>query len=512
MNDAPKTRSNNHKLIIGLLAGLLLGILITMYVLDYLLITTPVLITVLVTIFFLAIIILLLLTWFRERLLKKYLGFDMPIDTVAKEAQETVTLVSGRAVETFFPLMEQEKKRQLKTFTPRIINYLLWANLRNWGLRFTITIFAAIGGLLGAILLYNQNRLIDTQVNLEEANRRSSLIFLMSNIMDKVDEELKEDPNNDKVRNISPQLIGRIAALSQAMRPYRYLQDGQLIDKPLSPERGQLLTALVRSKFDSSGYADIYKAVRFERADLQRAQLKSAYLNETDLRDADLRGADLRDATLSGATLRDATLRDATLSTANFRRADLIRANLNGADLNGADLSKTALSDATLRDAYLRGANLRDAVLRDAVLRDAILSETYLSRADLSGADLSGTYLSKADLRGTYLSRADLSGADLSRTDLSKANLNGADLSRTALSAAMLIETDLSGADLSKANLNGADLSKTNFSNVKNITFEQLLIVISLYECKGLPNALVARLKAAKPELFEKPSWPEELD
>lgn len=41
-------------------------------------------------------------------------------------------------------------------------------------------------------LIKTQNTRIDQQTNLIEADRRSSLIFLMSNVMDKVDEEIRE--------------------------------------------------------------------------------------------------------------------------------------------------------------------------------------------------------------------------------------------------------------------------------------------------------------------------------
>ncbi len=41
-------------------------------------------------------------------------------------------------------------------------------------------------------LLGNQNGFIKQQMSLEEASRRGALVMLMSNIMDKVDDEIKE--------------------------------------------------------------------------------------------------------------------------------------------------------------------------------------------------------------------------------------------------------------------------------------------------------------------------------
>ena len=102
---------------------------------------------------------------------------------------------------------------------------------------------------------------------------------MMSNIMDKVDEELTKDWNGDKKRNLSPQLIGRIAALSQSFRPYRFWQDSMLIEKPFSPERGQLLLALIKSELDTMTYKRIYDETTFDQAYLDGARLITPYLN-----------------------------------------------------------------------------------------------------------------------------------------------------------------------------------------------------------------------------------------
>jgi hypothetical protein len=85
-------------------------------------------------------------------------------------------------------------------------------------------------------LIVNQNTRIEQQTYLQEAGRRSSLIFLMNNVLDKMDEELKSPVNKD--RNLSDQLIGRIVALSKSLKPYKYLESDSL-SMTVSPERGQ---------------------------------------------------------------------------------------------------------------------------------------------------------------------------------------------------------------------------------------------------------------------------------
>jgi len=119
-------------------------------------------------------------------------------------------------------------------------------------------------GLMGTqnSLLFGQNSRIDTQNyriniqnNLIEADRRSSLIFLMSNILDRVNEEVKVQKlsvpygiDNDSITilkdnfkfHLSNPLIGRIIALSRAFRPYKLLAGDTLSTELVSPERGQL--------------------------------------------------------------------------------------------------------------------------------------------------------------------------------------------------------------------------------------------------------------------------------
>ncbi len=97
--------------------------------------------------------------------------------------------------------------------------------------RFTrLGVIGLVLALIPITLLYQQNRLLskqnerlDQQTYLQEAERRSSLVFLFSNVMDAIDRELKDDYNDDGLRNLSPQLVGRIIALSTRLKPYRYL-------------------------------------------------------------------------------------------------------------------------------------------------------------------------------------------------------------------------------------------------------------------------------------------------
>ncbi|MEM6319038.1 MAG: pentapeptide repeat-containing protein [Bacteroidota bacterium] len=198
-------------------------------------------------------------------------------------------------------------------------------------------------------LLQYQNQRLDQQINLEEGNRRSSLIFLMSNIMDKIGDELKNPRNRDKT--LSDALIGRIVSLSQALRPYRYLENDQLIAQPLSPERGQLLISLTNSNLNEATYEQI-----FERADFSYADLHNANFNETYIQ-----GIQLSYANLRGASFKNADLEYANLEYADLRDAEFDKTYMNGIKLSYADLSYSHLHNVEMTYANLKRANFTKA-------------------------------------------------------------------------------------------------------------------------------------------------------
>jgi len=173
-------------------------------------------------------------------------------------------------------------------------------------------------------LIDKQNIRLDQQTYLQEAERRSSLVFLFSNIMDAIDNELKEDIGKKGKRDLSPQLIGRIVALSTRLKPYHYLDGDTLISKPLSPERGQLLVSLVRSELDSMTLVDIYdESADFSFSDLEGMNLRNAYLGRINLSNANLSYANLTQSNLSRANLIQTDLRHARLVGSNLNLAEV---------------------------------------------------------------------------------------------------------------------------------------------------------------------------------------------
>lgn len=265
-----------------------------------------------------------------------------------------------------------------------------------------------------------QNKRIEQQTFLQEAERRSSLVFLFNNVLDKIDEELKtQKGESDTLSNL---LIGRIVSLSRALRPYQYLEGDNIIETPISPERGQLLVSLVETNLDTNTIVKIFK-----KADFTHADLKGANLGNAKLFGVDLRFSDLSHANLSGADLGFAKLQEANLN----------RANLRGADLFGAILYKANLKEASLERANLWTVILTGAILKDANLKYARLSEALLMKADLRGSDLA-----ESDLRQAKLAYANLKGVDFSEADINEIFVKRRDwITSSGISLAPIIDS-----------------------------------------------------------------------
>ena len=112
----------------------------------------------------------------------------------------------------------------------------------------------------------------------------------MSNILDKVDEEIREQKLKSKYR-LSKPLINRIVALSKAFRPYRMMEGDTLSKKLVSPERGQLFIALMENNLDSLTQQTIASNGDFSYAVIGEINLKRAILSDAKLEGGDLRGA-----------------------------------------------------------------------------------------------------------------------------------------------------------------------------------------------------------------------------
>ena len=273
--------------------------------------------------------------------------------------------------------------------TRQLVAYLAYRRTRTWlfGLFFSLTI--GLFGFLGTFLLVRQNELIKEQSYLSEAARRSSLVFMMSNIMDKVDEELRREGVSDEPyhesRKLSDVTIGRIAALSQGMKPIKYLENGKLTDEAYSPERGQLLLSLVNSKLDTiETYRKVFEGTLFDEIELRNAKLDNSFLSKINIKNANLAGINLQNTIankiiISESNLNNADLKGVLMPESNFKGTDLSYAIMSDTNLKDSDFGNCNLSYAKMFKSNLAGSNFVGANLKEARLDRANLTGSFFS-------------------------------------------------------------------------------------------------------------------------------------
>ncbi|MCE7924166.1 MAG: hypothetical protein DYG98_14025 [Haliscomenobacteraceae bacterium CHB4] len=218
----------------GVFIGILIGVAGLLYYQGHLPQITQALYTA-TWVLFGCVILTFLVFWGLREYLTRFVFGSKTASTrdILEDTQKISDVIIERIADKVLADLPIEERGRIKHLLPRLANWFIWGRLRNWWWQWILGIFVSLGGITGTMLLMNQNELLNNQnaliqrqMSLEEANRRSALIVLMSNIMDKVDREIEEQKRinpKDTVFSLSQSLIGQIAALSHSFKPYRYL-------------------------------------------------------------------------------------------------------------------------------------------------------------------------------------------------------------------------------------------------------------------------------------------------
>lgn len=327
------------------------------------------------------------------------------------------------------------------------------------------------------VRIQEQTQLIQTDVQLAEASRNAALAVEITEIaaelgkvVDRVHGTELSNPVNvlDPATDLDRSLFLRIVSISRALMPYRFLDTGLheedatdglrqalqrrrgdlgegypkleayfgwadrpegtwLVDRPASPERGQLLRVMV-----SSGLRNL-ELFTFAGLTLDHAMLKSTDLSLITAQQARLSYADF-----SGSYLVECDFGSAILENARFRLANISRTRF--AALPPDQVRAPLPAETGLALTRLAGADFSRATIRDSDFSGAALMAASFDGALLDGVDFGGADLSAATLRGTVILDADFAGASLKRTDFDGAIVFGEDF-LTRLSAAAAPET-----------------------------------------------------------------------
>lgn len=206
-------------------------------------------------------------------------------------------------------------------------------------------------------LLNFQNERISQQTNLQEAERRSSVVYLFSNVLDKIDEELKNKQRRGEKRVLSTELIARIASLTQALKPYKYLNNDTIISRAVSPEKGQLLSALINFDLNQNTYDSIFKKSNF-----QSLELENAYLNSTVFNKINLANSVLLNCNISNSVFNDATLSNVIFSRSNIANTVFQNANLVKSEIKSVQAENAKFLGCTLEGVSFSGSNLQKVI------------------------------------------------------------------------------------------------------------------------------------------------------
>ena len=312
--------------------------------------------------------------------------------------------------------------------------------------------------------IQEQTLLIQTDVQLAEAERNAALAVEITDIaaelgkiVDRVHGKGLANPVNvlDPETDLDRSLFLRIVSISRALMPYRFLDTGlheedasdglrlalqrrrddlgdsyprlealfgwsdrvegtYLVDRPASPERGQLLRVMI-----SSGLRNL-ELFTFAGLTLDHAMLKATDLSLVTAQQARLSYADF-----SGSYLVECDFGSAILENARFRRAHVSRTRF--AALAPDQVLPPLPPQTAFAVTRMSGADFALATITDSDFSGAALTAANFDGALLDGADFTGSDLSVATFRGTVILAAGFDGASLKRTDFDGAIVFGED-------------------------------------------------------------------------------------
>ncbi|MCB1397407.1 MAG: pentapeptide repeat-containing protein, partial [Rhodobacteraceae bacterium] len=245
----------------------------------------------------------------------------------------------------------------------------------------------------------------------------------------------------DPLRDIPPKLAMRITSASRAVKPYRFLEPelrahddadkirvamqrrrdelpqayaamgrffnwsepegvGELIARPASPERAQLMQAMI-----SSGLRE------FELFNWQGLDLSFAWAPDTDLLGVSMQGGKLAYAVFDRGQIRGSDFRGTSVENVSFRKSVLIDSDFSR--LPAPDASGPYRADEGEYPTTLAGSDLTGALILDTSFAGAAAAATRFDGAVLSGVDFTGTALGSASFRDAVILGATFDAAGL---------------------------------------------------------------------------------------------------
>jgi len=339
-----------------------------------------------------------LLLVYKDRILYKLFG-------VAKASNEEIFSSFFPSITTLYKKLAHKTESKevdesmsgLEKGGRQILAYFAFRRTRTFILSLFFSLLLGLFGMVGTMLLLKQNELIKEQSHLIEGQRRSSLIFMLANIMDTIDESLAEAKDIDyhPSRIVNKVTIARLAALSQSMKPIRYLEGNSLIENSLSPERGQLLLSLVNCKFDTTKntIGTVLNKCSFQQADLKHSFLEDVILQNAKLYQADLYNSNWIRVVIDSCVFYDANLASVTFYDNTFKNGFFTSLNIENGFITDSGFYNTSLSRNDFSNARVEYSEFINSTLHNENYTGSHLSNVVFEKCKLVNVNFSNAVL-----------------------------------------------------------------------------------------------------------------------
>ncbi|MEO0683624.1 MAG: hypothetical protein AAFY76_00905, partial [Cyanobacteria bacterium J06649_11] len=256
------------------------------------------------------------------------------------------------------------KDEELKESFENLSSWYTWVTFRKWLVTVFYTLFLGFIGLLGTVLLYNQNTLITNQNKtidfqsqlLESQNKRlDQQTYLMDSQMKKplfseveeVESLLGELEVGDDT--LSVDFLIEIRNRMYSFRPYRYLDERQdeLNEFAYSPERSRIFIKILRLHLSEINWLRIKQIIEFNYVDISN----TIFPDYTDFTTAELNNSKfyhctIRNGIFNRTKLNATNFREAFFMDTSFRESFAPNCDFSESDHNGSDFSRAILNGA----------------------------------------------------------------------------------------------------------------------------------------------------------------------
>lgn len=295
-----------------------------------------------------------------------------------------------------------------------------------------VSLFIVLGGITSIIMVSwqsklfvdntnNQNKRILELTEITESLRKNNQVYLMSNVLNQVQDEIKMNPNGP----LSDATIARVAALSFSFKPYRFIENDTLSDRELSPERGQLLIALTLMNIDSASFNAIKRKSTFKKADLRGVTLTDIDLSGINLEEADMSFSKITGVNFSYSNLRKIRMSSVFCNQCTIISSDLSRSYFSKSKFKNCNFSTVDFSESDLTYNYLKLCRFNHSNIKFVKFNNSRINEvnfyfSNLERSNMSNCHVSNSDFSNSCIKFVVLKRAILKETILHNTEVHK--------------------------------------------------------------------------------------------